>query len=69
MLVALPTEAKKAAYRQRAVGKDITEVTTIIVKSLPVLDKITNEEQNQLIFHEVAMLNGTLVLLGMLALS
>ena len=38
-------------------------------EALTVLDKFSNEEQHQVIGHEVAMLNGTLVLLGMKDLS
>lgn len=64
VLDALPTEAKKADFRLKEIGKDITKAATIMVKSLTVLDKFANEEPNQVIGHEVAMLNGALGLLG-----
>ncbi|XP_063884456.1 uncharacterized protein LOC135113218 isoform X2 [Scylla paramamosain] len=64
VLDALPTEAKKADFRLKEIGKDITKAATIMVKSLTVLDKFANEEQNQVIGQEVAMLNGALGLLG-----
>lgn len=64
VLEALPTEAKKADFRLKDVSKDLTKAATIIVKSLTVLDKFANEGENQVIGHEVAMLNGALGLLG-----
>ncbi|MPC60457.1 hypothetical protein E2C01_054502 [Portunus trituberculatus] len=61
---ALPAEARKADFRLREVGKDITKAATIVVKSLTVLDKAAHDEENQVIANEVAMLNGALALLG-----
>ncbi|MPC29701.1 hypothetical protein E2C01_022947 [Portunus trituberculatus] len=64
VLDALPAEARKADFRLREVGKDITKAATIVVKSLTVLDKLAHDEKNQVIANEVAMLNGALALLG-----
>ena len=64
VLDALPAEAKKAVFRLKEVGKDITKAATIMVKALTVLDKFTNEEENQVIGPEVAMLIGALGLFG-----
>ena len=64
VLDALPAEAKKADFRLREVGKDVTKAATIIVKSLTVLDKVARDEEHQIIANEVAMLNGALALLG-----
>ena len=64
VLDALPAEARKADFRLREVGKDITKAATIVVKSLTVLDKVANEEENPVVAQEVAMLNGALALLG-----
>ncbi|MPC53988.1 hypothetical protein E2C01_047893 [Portunus trituberculatus] len=64
VLDALFTEAKKSDFRLKEVGKDIIKATTILVKSLSVLDKLALEDRNPVIGQEVAMLNGTLVLLG-----
>ena len=64
VLDALPAEAKKADFRLKELGEDITKAATIIVKSLTVLDKFTNEEENQVIGPEVAMLIGALGLFG-----
>lgn len=64
VLDALPAEARKADFRLRDVGKDITKAATIVVKSLTVLDKVANEEENPVVAQEVAMLNGALALLG-----
>ncbi|MPC54969.1 hypothetical protein E2C01_048899 [Portunus trituberculatus] len=59
----LPVEARKADFRLCEVGKDITKATTIVVKSLTVLDKVAHDEDHPVVAHEMAMLNGALALL------
>ena len=64
VLDALPAEARKADFRLREVGKDITKAATILVKSLTVLDKVAQEGEHPAVASEVAMLSGALALLG-----
>ncbi|MPC18298.1 hypothetical protein E2C01_011177 [Portunus trituberculatus] len=64
VLDALPAETRKADFRLREVGKDITKGATIVVKSLTVLDKVAHDDNLPVVAQEVAKLNGTLALLG-----
>ncbi|XP_071522297.1 uncharacterized protein [Panulirus ornatus] len=63
VLGALNTDAKKADFRLKDVGKDIIMAATILTKSLTVLDKIAQTSQPD-VAQEVGMLNGALALLG-----
>ncbi|MPC77650.1 hypothetical protein E2C01_072109 [Portunus trituberculatus] len=60
----LSAEARKADFRLHEVGKDITKVATIVVKSLTVLDKVAHDDNLPVVAQEVAKLNGALALLG-----
>ena len=64
VLNALPAETRKADFRLREVGKDITKAATIVVKSLTVLDKVAHDEDLPVVAQEVAKLNGALASLG-----
>ncbi|MPD03189.1 hypothetical protein E2C01_098814 [Portunus trituberculatus] len=64
VLDALPAEARKADFCLREVGKDITKVATIVVKSLTVLDKVAHDDNLPVVAQEVAKFNGALALLG-----
>ncbi|XP_076066123.1 uncharacterized protein LOC143039747 [Oratosquilla oratoria] len=64
ILEALKQDAKKADVRMKEVNKDITKATSIIIKSLLVLDKVAQDEGNAVVAHEVGMINGALALLG-----
>ncbi|XP_071524989.1 uncharacterized protein [Panulirus ornatus] len=63
VLDALKTDAKKADFRLKDVGKDIITAATILTKSLTVLNKIAQTSQPD-VAQEVGMLNGALALLG-----
>ncbi|XP_045104750.1 uncharacterized protein LOC123500137 [Portunus trituberculatus] len=63
VLDALKTDAKKADFRMKDVGKDIIKAATILTKSLMMLEKIVQTGQPD-VAHEVGMLNGDLALLG-----
>ncbi|XP_063886249.1 uncharacterized protein LOC135114290 [Scylla paramamosain] len=63
VLDARKTDAKKADFRLKDVGKDIIKAATILTKSLTVLDKITLTGQPD-VAQEVGMLTGALALLG-----
>ncbi|XP_071521826.1 uncharacterized protein [Panulirus ornatus] len=63
VLDALKTDAKKADFRMKDVGKDIITAATILTKSLTVLDKIAQTSQLD-VAQEVGMLNGALAPLG-----
>ncbi|XP_076057149.1 uncharacterized protein LOC143034667 [Oratosquilla oratoria] len=64
ILEALKQDAKKADLRMKEVNKDITKAASIIIKSLSVLYKVSQDEGNAVVAHEVGMINGALALLG-----
>lgn len=64
VLDALKTEARKADFHMKEVNKDIIKVATIIIKSLTVLDEVTEGEGHSVVGREVGMINGALALLG-----
>lgn len=63
VLDALKTDAKKAGFRMKEVGKDIITAATIMTKSLTVLDKIAQDGHAD-VAHEIGMFNDALALLG-----
>ena len=64
ILGALKTDAKRADGRLRDVSADILKAGTILTKSLLILDKVAQEEDNPVVAQEVGLLNGVLALLG-----
>ena len=60
----LNAEARKVDLRMKGVGKDIIKAATIIIKSLTVLDKVTQDDGHAAVAREVTMINGALALLS-----
>lgn len=61
---ALRGEAKRNDFRLKDVSKDILGASTIITKSMLVLDKVAEHTQNPIVAQEVGLINGALALLG-----
>lgn len=64
ILGALKPDARKADSRLKEVSADIISASSLITKSLLVLDKVAQDSGDPVVAQEVAKVNGALALLG-----
>ena len=64
VLVAFKLDARQTDFHLKEVNKDFLRASTSITKSVMALDDLAQQEGNDMVAHEVSMLNGVLALLG-----
>ena len=62
--VAFKLDARQTDFHLKEVNKDFLRASTSITKSVMALDDLAQQEGNDMVAHEVSMLNSVLALLG-----
>ena len=64
VLVAFTLDARQTVFHLKEVNNDFLRASTSFTKSVMALDDLAQQEGNDMVAHDVSMLNGVLALLG-----